>query len=733
MILKIHFPGGLWQHMSAIPQPQGQVMKQLGNRLGTESSLYLRQHAGNPVHWQPWDPAALDAARQQGRPILLSIGYSACHWCHVMAHESFEDGATAELMNRLFVNIKVDREERPDLDRVYQLAHQLLTGRGGGWPLTVFLDPQDHVPFFAGTYFPRERRYGMPAFGELLQAIERWFRENREELQGQNARLRSALESIQGVGQDAGEPASPQALFARSAAQALDRFDPVHGGFGGAPRFPQAPLLEIVAALSGRGAASLPAQDLGRALRFTLERMALSGLRDHLDGGFFRYCVDATWTIPHFEKMLYDNAMLLPLYAEAARRWDSGLLKSAAAGIADWLETAMRQPGGGYAASIDADAGGEEGAFHVWRQEEVEAILQGPGLNPGLNPGPHPDLQLFRRAYGLDQPANFEGRAWHLQRREGVDELAAEFGLSTAAVEAKLEAARIALRTAREGRVHPTLDDKRLTSWNALLAGGLVRAGRAMGREDWLGRAEEIFSFIRRELWSGHSLLAVHNAGAARFAAYLDDYAWLLRALLDSLQVRWNRAWLDFAIELAEALLRRFEDPEHGGFFFSDAAVEVPITRSMIFQDDATPSGNGIAALALNRLARLLGEPRFGAAAERCLRRAMPRIAESPLAHAAMLLALRDATDPAPQLMLSGTDPEEQAAWKLWAEGRHGVDCYLLGPAALDTDGGSLPGILGEFRSQRPATAWLCLGMRCLPPAHSRSELERLVLDAMKT
>ncbi|RPH98517.1 MAG: thioredoxin domain-containing protein [Lysobacterales bacterium] len=711
-------------------------MKQLANRLGTEYSLYLRQHADNPVHWQPWDPAALDAAREQDRPILLSIGYSACHWCHVMAHESFEDAATAGVMNRLFVNIKVDREERPDLDRVYQLAHQLLTGRGGGWPLTVFLDPQDHVPFFAGTYFPRERRHGMPAFRELLEAIDRWFRENRGELQGQNARLREALESIQGAGQGAAAPGQAEmnaapALFARGAGQALDRFDPVHGGFGGAPRFPQAPLLEALAALSGDGQdlGRDPSQELDRAVRFTLERMALSGLRDHLDGGFFRYCVDAAWTIPHFEKMLYDNAMLLPLYAEGARRWYSALLQSAAAGIADWLETAMRQPSGGYAASIDADAGGEEGGFHVWRPAEVEAVL-GASI-------PAPGPQLFRRAYGLDGPANFEGRAWHLQRTASSDKLADELagasGLSADAVESLLQTARTALRRKRETRVHPTLDDKRLTSWNALLAGGLVRAGRALGREDWLDRAEEIFSFIRRELWSGRSLLAVYNGGAARFAAYLDDYAWLLRALLDGLQQRWNRAWLDFAIELAEALLQRFEDPERGGFFFSDAEVEVPIARSMIFQDDATPSGNGIAALALNRLARLLGEPRFGDAAERCLRRAMPRIVESPLAHAAMLLALRDAVAPPPQLVIAGTDPGEQAAWKRWVESRHAVDCYLLGAAATAPEGARLPGILGEFRSQRPATAWLCLGMRCLPPAHSRDQLESLLLDTMKT
>jgi uncharacterized protein len=586
MILEIHFPGGLWQHMSAKPLSQGQLMMEPGNRLGHESSLYLRQHADNPVHWQPWDPAALDSARRQDRPILLSIGYSACHWCHVMAHESFEDAATAEVMNRLFVNIKVDREERPDLDRIYQLAHQLLTGRGGGWPLTVFLDPQDHLPFFAGTYFPRERRYGMPAFRELLEAIDKWYRENREELQGQNAKLQQALESIQGGAGQPGQPADldeAQTLFARGAGQALARFDPVHGGFGGAPRFPQAPLLEVLAAISDDETHKEPGGDLGDALRFTLRKMAQSGLRDHLDGGFFRYCVDATWTIPHFEKMLYDNAMLLPLYAEGARRWDDNLLRSAAAGIADWLEREMLQPSGGFAASIDADAGGEEGAFHVWRDDEVAACLE--DTNPGAG------LQLFRRAYGLDRPANFENRAWHLQRQADTDELAGAFDLAADEVEALLETARATLRERRESRVHPTLDDKRLTAWNALLAGGLVRAGMALDREDLLDRAEDVFRFLRRELWTGEYLLAVYNAGQARFAAYLDDYAWLLRALLDALRARWRREWLDFAIELAEALLQRFEDSARGGFFFSDAAVEVPITRSMIFQDDATPGG----------------------------------------------------------------------------------------------------------------------------------------------
>jgi len=681
------------------------------NRLQEESSLYLRQHAENPVDWQPWDQAALDSARESGRPILLSIGYSACHWCHVMAHESFEDEATAEVMNRLFVNIKVDREERPDLDRIYQLSHQLLTGRGGGWPLTVFLDPDELVPFFAGTYFPRERRYGMPAFRDVLTAIDQWFREHGDKRAEQAEQLRAALESIQ-----QGKPAAQTIpdeqgaaeLFRRGADLALARYDRVQGGFGGAPRFPQAPLLEAVAVLANEGASD----DLGQALQLTLERMARSGLRDHLDGGFFRYCVDDSWTIPHFEKMLYDNAMLLPLYAEAAARWNSPTLASAAAGIADWLQTEMQQPSGGYAASIDADADGEEGGFHVWRVEEIDACLASPVLG------------LFKRAYGLDRPPNFEGHSWHLQRHVDNEDLRREFTLAETEIEAALANARSELLDKRRARVHPTLDDKQLTSWNALLAGGFVRAARALQREDWLDRAEEIFVFIRRELWRDGALLAVYNAGEARLAAYLDDYAWLLDALLDYLSERWDPSWLEFAVELAEAILARFEDPDHGGFFFSDEAVDVPITRSMLFQDDATPSGNGIVIMALNGLARLLGDSRFTEAAERCLSRGLPQLQESPLGHATLLRALHDTLRPPAKLILAGIDPDALADMKQLATGRYRLDCYLLG---AKTDG--LPGMLSAFRTERPVSAWLCRGTQCMPPVHSKEELDHLMSD----
>ena len=679
------------------------------NRLGNESSLYLRQHASNPVNWHPWDDSALQQARELDRPILLSIGYSACHWCHVMAHESFEDEATAELMNRLFINIKVDREERPDLDRSYQLAHQLLTGRGGGWPLTVFLDPLELIPFFAGTYFPRERRYGMPAFNQVLQALSQWYSENRDEVREQNRKLNDALLSIQAPGSDQpalADPESAQTLLRSGAQQIHSRHDAVNGGFGGAPKFPQAPLLGAVARLGELEAG----ENLHNDLSLTLERMALSGLRDHLDGGFFRYCVDDDWTIPHFEKMLYDNAMLLPLYAEGARRWNSPLMKSAAEGIAHWLQHTMRQPGGAYAASIDADAAGEEGGFHVWNREETASILDGEALN------------IFTRAYGLDQQPNFEGKAWHLQRRTPIDSLEREFSKTPDSIEAILTDARKLLHARRESRIHPTLDEKQLTSWNALLATGFIRAARALERDDWLDHACEIFNFIRRELWTGESLLAVFNAGEARFEAYLDDYAWLLDALTLYLQLRWERQWLDFSIELADALLARFEDRQHGGFFFSDAAVAVPMGRRMIFPDDATPAGNAIAVIALNRIARLTGEVAYAHAADRCLARALPQIGESPMGHASFLPALQDAVQPLPHVIISGSDPEQQSALKRWVESHYRVDCYLIGPAD-----DSLPGILREYRSEDPVTAWLCRGMHCLPPVGSQEELEQLL------
>jgi hypothetical protein len=674
----------------------------VANRLADALSPYLLQHADNPVDWYEWCDEAFDRARERDVPVLLSVGYAACHWCHVMAHESFEDPAVAALMNERFVSIKVDREERPDVDAVYMAATTALTG-SGGWPMTVFLD-HERRPFYAGTYFPPEPRAGMPSFRILLDAISAAWTERRDEIAGSAEQIAGALARTPPVEGVLDGQVTDRAVAALAAA-----FDPRHGGFGAAPKFPHPTTIERLLRhwRNTAGDAEPDVEALFMAA-LTLARMAEGGLFDHVGGGFYRYCVDRYWQIPHFEKMLYDNALLLPLYAEGARRWENPLLREAAEGIADWLLTTMRQADGGYAASIDADADGEEGGFHVWRRAQVEAVLDDAAA------------ALFCRVYGLDGPPNFENRSWHLQRARPRRNDPA--GALDEPASARLAQAREQLRAAREARVHPTLDAKRLTSWNALLADGFLRAGRALDRPEWIEEADRILDFIRARMWRDGRLSAVYNDGEARFAAYLDDHAWLLQAVLRRLQQDWSATSLGFAIELADALLERFEDPEHGGFYFSDATVDVPMTRSMLFQDDATPAGNAAAARALDRLGRLLGETRYTDAAARCLTRAVPAIREAPAAHTGFVAALREAAVPPPHVVIAGTDPAAcERLWR-WLRDRDRLDCYLLAPDATEP-----PGNLGAYRTREAVAAWLCRGVTCLPPVHSREELEELL------
>jgi len=667
------------------------------NRLGDSTSLYLAQHADNPVHWHPWDEQALALARATGRPILLSIGYSACHWCHVMAHESFENPETAGLMNELFVNIKVDREERPDLDRLYQLAHQLLTGRGGGWPLTVFLHPEDLAPFFAGTYFPPVQRHGMPAFPDLLRRLRQWYDANPAAVAEQNRRLSEALAAIQQAGRQDGK--AGEALFANAFRDFEQRYDAEHGGFGGAPKFPQAPQLALLQALSGTGAAySETAQGM---LRLTLARMARSGLRDHLDGGFFRYCVDGTWTIPHFEKMLYDNALLLPLYAETGARSGDALLGEAAEGIAGWLLREMHGDDGGFFASMDADADGVEGGYHVWNRAELETLLDAGEFDAAV------------AAFGLAGPPNFEGRHWHLVRgardADGADrEL--------------LERARRKMLEARSRRIAPATDTKRLAAWNALAVEGLARAGLALAREDWVDAAARTMSWLRGALWRDGRLHAVFAGGQARFPAYLDDHAFLLRAGISLLQARWSHGLLRFLRELADTLLARFAAPAEGGFYFTADDQHAPVARLRPVQDDATPAGNGVAAQALQALGHLVAEPRYLEAAAHVLAGTRREQSEHPVAHASLVMAALDEQRPPLQVVVTGEDLEEMRAWRALANRRDPVHCYLLTP-----DGGQPGGIPGLYEATERTTAYVCEGLRCLPPVSAKQELEKLL------
>jgi uncharacterized protein YyaL (SSP411 family) len=670
------------------------------NRLSSSTSLYLQQHAANPVDWQPWDDQSLAHARELDRPILLSIGYSACHWCHVMAHECFEDEAIARVMNELYVNIKVDREERPDLDRVYQLSHQLLTGRGGGWPLTVFIDPDDLTPFFAGTYFPPAPRHGLPAFAEILRKVRQWYDSHRDQVKDQSRQLADAIGALQAS--DAGDRAQGAATLDNALAQLQQRYDAQHGGFGGAPKFPQAPLLSLVQTLSRPGREHHgPAAGM---LRDSLLRMALSGLRDHLDGGFFRYTVDGAWTIPHFEKMLYDNAMLLPLYAEAAQRWEEPLLRETGEGIAAWLETEMRHANGGFYASIDADAAGVEGGFHVWQRDEIRQLL---------------DDEEFARveaAFGLASPPNFEDDSWHLVRRDGPGGGPLP------------ESALHKLRAARARRTPPGTDTKQLTAWNALCIEGLARAGKALGRDDWLDLAEQALEFIRSRMWSEDGLYAVYAGGRAQFSAYLDDHAYLLNGMLMLLQERWKPAYLEWAVQLADVLLEQFEDRENGGFYFTSASESVPIHRMRPMQDDATPAGNAVAARALLALGHLTADTRYLDAARRTLDAAGKDAAAHPLAFAGLLVALDEYAKPPVQVIICGGDRQQFQALKAAAgsiaRGRHRVNCY-----ALETGGRALPGILGAIEPRPGAAAYVCRGLECLPPAASAEELLKLLED----
>jgi len=667
------------------------------NRLASETSPYLRQHADNPVDWWPWSDEALAAARAQAKPILLSIGYAACHWCHVMAHESFEDEATAGVMNALYINIKVDREERPDIDKVYQLAHQALARRGGGWPLTVFLAPDDLLPFFAGTYFPKTARHGMPAFVQVLEGVHAWFDDKPDEVAAQNGALARFLadHGRDVASSDAIDDAPVRAALERIAAS----FDDVNGGRRGGPKFPHASEVELLLAFATR-------RDTGdrdasaHMARLTLARMADRGLTDHLGGGFFRYCVDDRWEIPHFEKMLYDNAQLLPLYAQACVALESPAFGDDARACAGWLTRDLQAPGGAFSSSLDADSEGEEGRYYVWHRDEVEALLN------------DEEFAVAAPRFGLDGEPNFEGHAWHLVIAMSVDDIATHIGIAHADVELLLTSAQIKLLAARAKRVRPGLDDKILTAWNALAIGGAARAARMLDDRPLLAEAEQALDFLHANVWKDGRLYACHAGGRARFPAYLDDHAFLLDALLSLLQVRWNARDLDCAIALADALLERFEDQDTGGFFFTAHDAEALPQRPKPWMDDSLPSGNGVAARALLKLGHLLGEPRYLDAAERTLRAGWRTLVDLPHACCALLLALDEFLQPTAHLVVRHRSSGDIGAWSdaSVAHRRAGVDVYFI-----PSDAPRLPGVLAA-PTDRDIVAYLCRGTACGPP-----------------
>jgi uncharacterized protein YyaL (SSP411 family) len=674
----------------------------VSNRLARETSPYLQQHADNPVDWYPWGEEALKQSRDQDRPILLSIGYSACHWCHVMAHESFEDPEVASVMNRLFVNIKVDREERPDLDQIYQTAHALLIRRNGGWPLTMFLAP-DGKPFFGGTYFPKTPRYGMPGFVDVLMQVAETWRTRRVDIEAQNNAIQEVLAStLPAPSREAA--ALTDAPIDAAISELAGSFDELHGGFGGAPKFPHPAELRLCLRFAGRN------ERLRNHALFTLEKMAQGGIYDQLGGGFCRYSVDGYWMIPHFEKMLYDNGPLLALYADSWALTRNPLFRRVAEDTAAWAMREMQSPQGGYYSSLDADSEHEEGRFYVWSREEVAALLT------------VEEYAVVSAHYGLTQTANFENRHWHLHVVQPLTAVAGALGMNEERAAALLDGARRKLIAARENRVRPGRDDKVLASWNALMIQGMAHAARVFDRMDWLDSAQRAFDFVTGRMREGPRLLATYKDGRAHLNAYLDDYAFLADAALELLQAEFRLPTLQVAVELCEALLDRFEDREAGGFHFTSHDHERLILRPKPGHDNATPSGNGVAALVLARLGHVLGEPRYLQGAERTVRAFFPLMAQRPSGFATLATALAEVLFPTRSVVLRGPEPEI-SKWKTALAGRFLPDLLVLG---VDSGQQGLPPVLAKPLGAG-VNAYLCEGVSCSAPLADLDDLMRTV------
>ncbi len=639
------------------------------NLLGEESSPYLLQHADNPVHWHAWNTATLLLAKQSNKPILLSIGYSSCHWCHVMAHESFEDSETAAIMNDLFINIKVDKEERPDLDKIYQNAHSLLTERPGGWPLTVFLSPESQMPIFAGTYFPKQEKHGLPGFQSLMHRINDIWQSRQTDILQQSRSLRSTYQRIY----EASKPNDSNfnyAVIDIARNQVEKQFDHIHGGFSSAPKFPHPSIIEFAIKQWSHTQKNL--QNDPRILHcalYTLEKMANGGIFDHLGGGFCRYSTDDAWMIPHFEKMLYDNGPLLSLYSQAWKINSEPLFFDAASETANWVIREMQSSDGGYYSAQDADSEGHEGKFFAWPKDEVDTLLEDAIEQNHITIA---DATHFKARFGLDTDSNFEG-LWHLHGYVSERALASKHTISGEKLHQSLQRIRQILFQHREQRIHPDTDTKVLCAWNGLMIHGMATAGRLLKKPQYTESARQAAYFLKRHCWKKNQLLASVKEGKANLNAYIDDYAFLIYGLLELLQNQWDNTLYSWTIQLADTLLSNFEDADYGGFYFTSHQHEDLIQRLKSFSDDAIPSGNAIAALALNRLGYLSGDSRYINAAERCLKSAWATMNQAPISHCALLNTLNEYLSPPNILIIrspaviqtsSSNDNSEEENWQ---------------------------------------------------------------------
>jgi len=682
------------------------------NRLIDEASPYLRQHAHNPVDWYPWNAEALERAREQGRPILLSVGYSACHWCHVMERESFENEAIARLMNEHFVNIKVDREERPDLDEIYMGAVQAMTGRGG-WPMTVFLTP-DLRPFYGGTYFPPEDRYGHPGFPRVLEAVAQYYREQPDQVEENAGKLMNALQQNATLLQP--QERIDDGLLENAFGDLQRSFDARYGGFGDAPKFPGSMSLTLLLRYFRRTGRAEALEMVERSLK----RMACGGMYDQLGGGFHRYSVDARWLVPHFEKMLYDNALLTWAYLEAFQVTGDDFYRRIATETLAYVQREMTDPAGGFYATQDADSEGEEGRYFAWQPAEVEALL-------GVE-----EARLFMRYYDVTPAGNFEDGKSILHVDAELPAVARLLQVDEEVLRRVVEQGKQRLFEASAQRVAPGRDEKILVSWNGLMISAMARAHQILGEGTCLETAARAAEFILGEMVVDGRLLHTCQDGQARLPAYQDDYACLCNGLLDLYEASFDLRWLRAARELCQDMVERFWDGNQGGFFFTEAGAEDLIVRTKNPFDNATPSGNSIGALVLLRLAGLTGSEPLREKGRQALLLFAGLMKRAPSSCAQMLCAL-DFFESRPfEVALVGS-PADREELRRALHGCFAPNKVVLGadPADCPEDlEAELPLLAGKVsQSDARARAYVCRDFTCSPPVRSGEELRELLTE----
>ncbi len=688
------------------------------NRLKDETSPYLLQHADNPVDWYPWGEEAFKVAKDNDKPILLSVGYSSCHWCHVMAHESFEDEDTAKIMNDLYVNVKVDREERPDVDDIYMQAVQAMT-QHGGWPMTVFMFP-DGRPFYGGTYFPDTPRHGMPSFQQLLQAVHDAYLNRREELETQANNLHDALKrDVLGIGRDDDSGLTEEMLTA-SAQKIMANFDKENGGFGNAPKFPQPMNLEFLLRYYNRTGDG----DALHVVTHTLKQMANGGIYDQIGGGFARYSVDAIWLVPHFEKMLYDNSQLSRIFLHTYQVTNDEFFKDIAVEIYDYILREMTAPEGGFYSTTDADSEGEEGKFFVWTIDEVKEALA-PIEDDVLNAA-----NIAIEYFGMTSRGNFEGSNILFVPNDA--EIAAErLDISVEALEEAIVAIKDRLYAARTSRVHPGLDDKILTSWNGMMLASLAEAGRVLGRDDYLVAAERAGDFLLESMVDDNGrLYRTHKDGRSKLNGYLEDYANLVDALLELYQSTFVEKWFAEARRLADVVLEHFKTND-GGFYDTSDDHEELITRPRNLQDNAVPSGNAMMAKQLLRLAAYTGEGKYDEAGRSVLRQLTDAMAQYPSAFTESLNATDMLVNGLAEVAIVGNPTHDEAKAVLELLRQPYRPNVITALARENQDEHELIPLLSYrmMRENKP-TIYVCRNFMCQMPVTSAEETRKLLMES---